>query len=609
MKKRILAMLAMLVILALVITTFAPALSAEEAGDTVTTGEAAEPYEGPGGLDFYSVTIHYESPILVDYVKNTANKKDANFYFEYEGEESAMSDVFVWRAGTTKDNAYFTDKEAKKADGNFYQLRSTQLGLSAVAQYSKVPYNYAYITHIQDGAILKSKGSISLFGITAPYDEGDPYVNKNPNVSYNSDGYALAQETDEEGNNLRIDINGYLLPQDDIWRDSKGRRVEMFYQKARIVLSGFDSKGKAVYAVEYYDEYEPFPFEMRYAEDGKIRDIFDVQALQYITKEEVDEFIAANPDASGSNPKYLYLNKVTFDPDEIKELTSSSNKKNYVFPPKNTTPRELLAIDRVIPASQLPEGAEEGTKFTDEEYFDKTRVFTNDNIERTGNQEQRIVVISTPAIGSPVLNVKIKSITVEIDAVGDKLYDNPEEDPQNKNIITLSLDDTEYNCLRKKQALDEHRLTEADYNKFSSMIVGSVHSKTTSTEPNFDSNKTEQYKATVQSLTFEIDEETMAKLPLDATLFLNFHIETHQPEAAFDISKCNTEKGGKTKLTPVNADEWPMPNVIPEDNKADENAGGLPTWALIAIIAGGVVVVGAIVAVIIASAAKKKKSA
>ena len=75
MKKRILAMLAMMVILALVITTFAPALSAEEAGDTVTTGEAAEPYEGPGGLDFYSVTIHYESPILGDDVKNTANKK------------------------------------------------------------------------------------------------------------------------------------------------------------------------------------------------------------------------------------------------------------------------------------------------------------------------------------------------------------------------------------------------------------------------------------------------------------------------------------------------------------------------------------------------------
>ena len=605
MKKRILAMLAMLVMLSLVITTFAPALGAEESTETVG---AAEPYEGPGGLDFYSVTIHYENPILVDYVKNTANKKDTGFYFEYEGEETAISDEYILRSGTTKDNSYFTDKEAKKADGNFYQLRSTKLGLNAVAQYSKVPYNYAYITHIQDGAIIKAKGSISLFGITAPYDDGDPYVNKNPNISYDSDGYALAKETDEEGNNLRIDINGYLLPKDNIWRDSKGRRVEMFYKKARVVFTGYDKKNKAVYAVDYYDEYAPFPFDMRFDENGKIRDIFDVVCLQYITKAELDEFLAANPDASGSNPKYLNLDKVTFDPEEIKELTSSSNKKNYVFPPKNTSPRELLAVDRVIPASQLPEGAEEGTKFTDEEYFDKDRVFTDENIERTGNQEQRIVVISNPAIGSPLLNVKIKSITVEIDAVGDKLYDNPEEDPQNKNIITLTIDDTEYNCLRKKQALDEHRLTEVDYNKFSSMIVGSVHSKTTSTEPNFDTNKTEQRKATVQSLTFDIDEETMAKLPLDATLFLNFHIETHQPEAAFDISKCNTEKGGKTKLTPVNADEYEMPKVLPDDKPVNENEGGLPTWALIAIIAGGVVVLGVIAAVIIIAAKKKKKA-
>ena len=101
----------------------------------------------------------------------------------------------------------------------------------------------------------------------------------------------------------------------------------------------------------------------------------------------------------------------------------------------------------------------------------------------------------------------------------------------------------------------------------------------------------------------------MAKLPKDATLFLNFHIETHQPEAAFDISKCNTEKGGKTKLTPVNADEYVIPDKIIDDNTAKkDDASGLPTWALIAIIAGGVVIVGAVAAVIIAGAKKKKKA-
>ncbi len=593
MKKRILAMLAMLVMLALVITSFAPAIGAEEAGEITTTGEEAEPVEGPGGLDFYSITIHYESPILVDYVKNTSNKKDSNFYFEYEGETTALSDEYVLRAGTTKDNAYFINLDAKKADGCFYQLRSKELGLNASAQYSKVPYNYAYICHIQDKAVIKSKESISLFGITDCYDQGEPYVNKNPNISYDSDGYALAQELDEEGNNYRIDINGYLLPKDNVWRDSLGKRVEMFYKKAHVVFTGYDSKNKPVYAVEYYDKYVMFPFEMRFDENGKIRDISDVSVLQYVTKEELDAFIEANPDASGSNPKYLELDKSTMDPEEIKTMTSSSNKKKYVFPANSKTPRELLAIDKA--------------QFEDEAvYYDPNTKFTDENIERTGNQEQKIAVISNPALGSPILNVKIKSITVEIDAVGDKIYDNPEEDPQNKNIITLTLGDFEYNCALRDQALAEKRITQEEYDRNPSMIVGSVHSKTTSTEPNFDTNKTEQRKATVQSLEFELDEETIAKLPKDATIFVNFHIETHQPEAAFDISKCNTEKGGKTKLTPVNADAYKMPDPPKEDPKDNNESAGLPTWALIAIIAGGVVLVGVIAAVIIAGAKKKK---
>ena len=369
----------------------------------------------------------------------------------------------------------------------------------------------------------------------------------------------------------------------------------MFYKKAHVVFTGYDSKNKPVYAVEYYDEYVMFPFEMRFDENGKIKDISDVSVLQYVTKEELDAFIEANPDASGSNPKYLELDKSTMDPEEIKTMTSSSNKKKYVFPANNKTPRELLAIDKA--------------QFEDEAvYYDPNTKFTDENIERTGNQEQKIAVISNPAVGTPVLNVKIKSITVEIDAVGDKIYDNPEEDPQNKNIITLTLGDFEYNCALRDQALAEKRITQEEYDKNPSMIVCSVHSKTTSTEPNFDTNKTEQRKATVQSLEFELNEETIAKLPKDATVFVNFHIETHQPEAAFDIAKCNTEKGGKTKLTPVNADAWKMPDPPKEDPKDNNESSGLPTWALIAIIAGGVVLVGVIAAVVIAAAKKKKKA-
>lgn len=616
-----------LVLFAMVMSLFAPAMFAEE--DTTTIGaseEAPAVVEGPGGLDFYSVTVHYEKPVLVDYVY-----KGKKYLFVDDEGNQAMSDEYIWRAGTTKSNGYYANKTSKSADRNFYQMQSVELGIPALAHYSKVPYNYAYITHIQNNAVIKTRESVNFFGITEPYDEGDPYVNKNPNIEYDSKGYAIDVNTDDEGNNYRIDINNYRITKDDMWLDNEGQRVELFYQKCQYVCTGRDDKGKLKYSqdnIKFMEEYEMFPFDKRYDENGMIRDVSQIKALQYVTNDEMNEFIDkvtamldADPESvSPQNPQYLPFH-VTWDEEEMASMTSKENKKNYKFPKNDFSYKLLYKISKDDPAAKnTPADASatadpnaETPKIDDAVYYSKDTIFTKENIALSGE----FLAFGTPVQGEPKLNVKIKDISVEIDAVGDKIYDNAEEDPQNKNTIVISLNDFESNCIEKKAALDEGYITQKTYDDFSSMILGTIHSKTTSTAPDFskDNLKTDEsgneiegtnWKSTVQSIYLNLDEETLAKLPSSASIFLNFHIETQQPEEAFDLGQCKLDSK-KSSLVAENAVKYKRPSEpLPTEKPANTGNGNIPWNIIIPIIAG--VVVLAVVIVLIAVIGKKKKA-
>jgi len=616
-----------LVLFAMVMSMFAPAMFAEE--DTATVGATEETpaiVEGPGGLDFYSVTIHYEKPILVDYVY-----KGKKYLFVDDEGNQAMSDEYIWRTGTTKSNGYYANKTSKSAEMNFYQMQSVELGIPALAHYSKVPYNYAYITHIQNNAVIKTRESVNFYGITEPYDEGDPYVNKNPNIEYDSKGYAIDINTDDEGNNYRIDINNYRITKDDLWLDNEGQRVELFYQKCQYVCTGKDDKGKLKYSqdnIKYMEEYEMFPFDKRYDENGMIRDVSQIKALQYVTTEEMNEFIdkvtamlEADPESvTPQNPQYLPFH-VTMDENEMAEMTSKENKKNYKFPKNDYSYKLLYKISKDDPAAKTAPADASATadpkaetpKIDDAIYYSKDTVFTKENIALSGE----FLAFGTPVQGEPKLNVKIKDISVEIDAVGDKLYDNAEEDPQNKNTIVISLNDFESNCLEKKAAFEEGYVSQKDYEDFSSMILGTIHSKTTSTAPDFskDNLKTDEsgnaiegtnWKSTVQSIYLNLDEETLAKLPGSASIFLNFHIETQQPEDAFDLAQCKLNSK-KSSLVAENAVKYKRPSEpLPTEKPANTGNGSIPWNIIIPVIAG--VVVLAVVIVLIAVIGKKKKA-
>lgn len=81
------------------------------------------------------------------------------------------------------------------------------------------------------------------------------------------------------------------------------------------------------------------------------------------------------------------------------------------------------------------------SKKDSETYFNTDRVFDASDILK--DEKNGYIIMGTPRIGTPVLNVSVKDITVELDALGTQLYDDVASDPQQKNTITLSINDCE----------------------------------------------------------------------------------------------------------------------------------------------------------------------
>ena len=233
-----------------------------------------------GGLDFYSITLHYENPVLVSYyetkievVNENGKKSKVNVEYFYntdaksedgkymDGEDPLTTDKIVIPAGT-------------KNKQNFYQV-STDANAASVINtglwYAKIPYVNAFLTHIVNGSAICTTEKVDFYGIVAPYDDA-PYEHQNPNVKYADDGYALSTTKDANGNNLKIDVNGYVIDTaDNIWRTSNDERVELYTQIPVIKKTGeVTKKGVPVTAIVLSEEYEWVPFSDRFDENGKI---------------------------------------------------------------------------------------------------------------------------------------------------------------------------------------------------------------------------------------------------------------------------------------------------------------------------------------------------
>lgn len=612
MKKRLITLLIAFVMM---FSLIVPAYASES-----TEAPAAE--DKTGGLDFYSITVNYTKDILVDYVKTT-KKGSSSLLFKDEEGKSAMADKVVLRAGVTKENDYIGYDKSKVADqSNFYQLDLPSAGINATATYSKFPYEYAYITHIQDGTILKSKTAFSFYGIFAPYDEGDAYVNQNPNVAYNKDGYAMDVKVDDEGNNYLIDINEYQVAPDGLWYDNSGNRVELFHDIPIMNYVGEGDKSTEVSCQRAYTEdLMFFSYDFRIdSETGKIKKFEDMKAYYYISKADLIQFFKDNADsASPTSPKSIPL---TFlDPnskeegfnyeeelekildkgtDKASELKRGQKfRKDYyyieVYPSTYRVVRDYSTVN-----SEGKVTVDASKEMSDDLYNTKDTVFAMEYIARdaVGNR-----IYSTPVQGTPKMNVEIESISVEFDAMGDQLYTDAAADPQSKNKITVSINDFPQNITLKEQALADKWISQNTFDSYMSKVLATVSGKTTSTEANWDASsvKDTSYKSTVTSIDLGLSKEELNALPLTATIFLSFDIETTQADGAYN--EAYTPKDAS--VTNQNAKLWDRPA---QQDKPDDtsDAGGLDPMLFVWIGVAAVAVI-AIVVILIVVLKKKKK--
>ncbi len=588
MKKKIFTTITMLIMLVSVFASV-PAVFAEEAAADTT-----------GGLDLYSITIKYKEPILVRYyedkikVENEQGKKvskevkyfvnpeatsDADKYMD--GDDSLLSDSLVVPAGI-------------RSGGNFYQVSTDDGTIKTGLQYSKIPYNNAFITHIIDSSAVTTTSKVDLLGITAPYDD-NPYVNQNPNVEYADDGYALAVEKDENGNQYKIDRNGYLIDTNDcIWRTADDDRIELFISVPVLRKTGtYKGKKPEVQIVES-DEMVWVPYADRFDPDngGKVKDIQSISYWYVLTDDEYDNFLADESQTSISMHLASSLDEYKAAPNKAKTIVYA----------------QTLRMNKELDPDT---------------YFNTDRTFTANDILK---DENGIIAMGTPRIGTPVIKAKIESITLEIDAAGTQLYDNVADDPQQKNTITLSVGATKQDAELYKKWYDDKLCTEETYNSLMSFVVGTAKSVTTKTEVtttkgDYKGASEYGYSPTVKSVTLEASEDALSRIPASASLYLSFHIEENQPADLINedyVKKVYyVDKSGATSLlsqrvklrTDTEADQKAVlgKGLLKAVSDTGTETSGIPTWAIIVIIAGGVVVVAAIVIIVVVSSKKKKK--
>ncbi|MBR5060198.1 MAG: hypothetical protein IKX06_05430 [Clostridia bacterium] len=542
--------------------------------------EAAEPGDG---FDFYSMTAHYKTAVVVGYKYVTKDDgivmkdHDGNVVKDEDGNDVILDKAWIFDdpateyivpavAFTSKDGTYtnltlgYGDKALAKGkyQNQFYGVRSDAYKIDS----SEISINDSYgYTNIGDNTAVSIISAATLFGVGEYYDDaGTP----NPNFTRDANGYFLDQELDAEGNNLRIDVNSYVIDANGIWHSRDGHRIEPFVEVGEetytwIDLNSRKEGGKA---------------------DGRIIDYTTITNAILLEK----GVIKALPE------KYAFENTEA-DPDvdydgDGKTGTSKDKKAFNNLVKEKTQWLESCSISMFT--LDYIDANGDGKKTVDDlpEYNNPERVITQEDIMvRTDREGNKILVQGSPAIGNPVTKVEIEKLTIEIDALGTKLYDDVSADPQQKNVITVTSGDIIQNIEKAKAYVAEH--PEKMY--VDGIVIGTAKCVTTKTEAKAEGGN---LPSTIKSVDVELTEGV--QIPANATLFFNFKVETQQEKAE---KKYIAKKD--YKLLPINRGEINLDRLpdAPKDPDTDpEPKNGCKTmigggFAALALAAVAVIVI------------------
>lgn len=545
---------------------------------------------GAGGLDFYSITIHYESPILLNYYSLVnSDKTKTNLFFNpkiTDGDKfvddknkSLMADKVIIGGNTSGDYYVVQYKNSKDPSVNIYP------DITA----SSKPKKFAFYNHIQDGNVLMQVESTDFYGLTAPYDEGAAYVNQNPNVIYGSDGYALAVEQDADGNAYRIDINGYAITANNIWISQDGRRCELFVNIPVLRKTGaVNKKGVPVTEWANSDTYMALDFNARFDENGKIINLMDIKNVFYIPDADFEAFLADETRNTITPSPYTIQTKRSDYQTEDEYTKAVNSEIKALGKTGEYYTKSYAQLFKTKFAEGLTDTNKDGVidQLDDTTYY--TREVTADDILYAQVEGKSIPVNGTPIIATPQVTVKIKDITVEIDALGSQIYSDLSSDPQQQNEIIVTLNDCLSNINFYDRCLRENRITQEQFDAMGKVLLGSVKSVTTKTE--MQDVKTDS--GTVKSLSLGLTAEQLAAISRSpSTIFINFSINTHQPDAAYSqfIEKKNYLV---TDFSPVSIQvktDADLPDVIPQPKKG--GCGSSAAIAQVMLVLGAAVVI------------------
>lgn len=222
--------------------------------------------------------------------------------------------------------------------------------------------------------------------------------------------------------------------------------------------------------------------------------------------------------------------------------------------------------------------------------YDGAMVYVVDENGNVAKDSQGNELRGTPALGTPVMKSKITKITIEIDALGDKLYSDVTSDPQQKNTVTLSLGNTKENI---------------EFIPESGTIIGTAKCVTTRTEAPFD----KKAEPTTQSIEIEASDELLEKLTsASARLYVQFGVETLQDKGAYKkryTMPNNAKNGIRTSDVKVFTDADKDAYASQNPDNAENSDNSLLYW----IIGGAaILVVLIVVVIIIVMVTNKKKS-
>ncbi len=547
----------------------------------------------PDGFDFYSMTAYYEVPVVLSYKYVTKSDQiqkkdiDGNPMVDDEGEPVYVDKGYVFDDAadkyivpivgfTTKDGSFtnYAPTYGEKAIGKgkyeikFYSVMAPAYEMDS----SKIAVNKGYgLTHIGDNTAVSIISAATLYGASEFYDDaGTP----NPNFTL-KDGYFLDQEVDADGNNLRIDVNGYVIDANNIWHSRDGHRIEPFVQ-----IGEDENKREILVWID---------LQTRLDEKGRVRDYTSIT-----NQELLDKGVITMPE------KYATLADefdATVDYDGDEKVGSTKDKTAYkkLVKEKNSWLEgcsiQMYTLDYIDLNGDGKKTDDDMAYFYDENAngeYDEGEAYgynhpklkvTQDLIMTKADKNGKLLYVQgSPAIGNPLSKVKISKLTVEIDALGEKLYDVA-EDPQQQNEIIITTGDIYKNIEKAQAYVAEH--PEKMYTD--GQVLGRAKCVTTKTEyTKLDLN----YPETMKSVDVVLEEGSV--IPANATLYFNFVVKTEQTEHEFEYYKKKDYN-----LFPINKGEVDLtriPNAPveatpePEPNKCGVTiAGGIAVVAVMAV--------------------------